>query len=172
MPSRCHKLPHDTYKLHFICVIGDAPDPEASDGGSSSDEDGGGGLEAMGGAPAVASLNLDDISSSEDDDAFDDNDDDDDDDMETDGDDAAAVREGGVSAAAGGYEDGEGGGRGGNERGELQANVFAGVRGEDADATVDAKIMRLDRQDMKAKRRRGAGMAGEGELKRAREALR
>lgn len=158
------------------CTLGDAPDPEASDGGGSSNEDGGG-LEGTGRVSMVTSLNLDDISSSEDD-AFDDNgqddddDDDDDDDMAT-GSDTVAVarRDGGLSAAAGRDEDGEEGGRG-NERGQLQANVFAGMRGEDVDATVEAQIMRLDRQDTKAKRGRGAGMAGEGELKRAREALR
>lgn len=157
------------------CTLGDAPDPEASDGGGSSDEDGGG-LEGAGGASMVTSLNLDDISSSEDD-AFDDNDQDDDDDDDNHDDDgdiatdsdtvAMARREGGISAAAGRDEGGEEGGHG-----QLQANVFAGMRDEDVDATVEAQIMRLDRQDTKAKRGRGAGMAGEGELKRAREALR
>lgn len=52
-----------------------------------------------------------------------------------------------------------------------QANMFSGVREErGVDAMVEEQIMQLDKQDEKAKKERG--VAGQGELKRARDALR
>lgn len=51
-----------------------------------------------------------------------------------------------------------------------QGSVFAGVRGKDVDAAVEKQMMQLDKEDESARRR--VGVAGQGELKRAREALR
>lgn len=64
-------------------------------------------------------------------------------------------------------------GGGKRPRQQQQANVFAGVAGEgvDAAASVEEQMMQLDEQDEKA-RRSGGGVAGQGELRRAREALR
>lgn len=130
---------------------GDAPDPEAasSEGDSGTDDDNGASVDGKTGETgAMASLNLDDISSSSEEEQDGDDDDDDDDDQEQDDD-----------------EDNR------HSKGPTQANVFAGVRDEGAvDAMVEEQIVRLDKQDQKA--RKGRGAAGQAELKRAREALR
>ncbi|CAM9236547.1 unnamed protein product [Scytosiphon promiscuus] len=64
-------------------------------------------------------------------------------------------------------------GAGSKRRKQAQANVFAGVskEGADTDASMEEQMRQLDKQDEKA-RKAGGGVAGQGELRRAREALR
>lgn len=173
------------------CVgTGDAHDPDqAWEGGSDVDDDddiddgdeGGGATSSS--TRIVTSLNLDDVSSSEE---------------EEDGDDSDGNDGGGAAAADGGRgekkaskhgsgregkrvhwgqeeaeEDADGrGGGGGKCSRQQQANVFAGVKGAGMpDDSVEEKMRQLDQQDEKA-RRAGGGVAGQAELRRAREALR
>lgn len=159
---------------------GDAHDPDqASEGGESSgddlDDDEGEGAASSSSKKIVTSLNLDDVSSSEEEDEG--NEEDKDADGEE-GDETAATRgsgRGGKRVHWGGQEgeereDEDGGGKRPRQQ---QANVFAGMAGEgvDAAASVEKQMMQLDEQDEKA-RRSGGGVAGQGELRRAREALR
>eukprot|EP00752_Nemacystus_decipiens_P010108 g9009.t1 len=168
-------------------IVGDAYDPDqASDGGESSgdddnsdDDDG----EVQGPASSsnriVTSLNLDDVSSSEEEDGG--NDEDEDEDRQEGGDENTAMRVNehrGKRVHWGGQEEereDEHGVRvgGGKRPRQQQANVFAGVAGEGVDATssVEEQMMLLDEQDEKA-RRSGGGVAGQAEMRRAREALR
>ncbi|CAN0288078.1 unnamed protein product, partial [Ectocarpus fasciculatus] len=162
-------------------AVGDAHDPDqASEGDDSSDDDDDDDddMGESGERKMVPSLNLDDVSSSDEDE------DEGDEDDEEDGEKAASStskRGSGQGAGKrvhwGGQEDeedGGGGGAGGGKRlRQLQASVFAGVRGGDVDAgsSVEEQMKRLDEQDEKA-RRAGGGVAGQGELRRAREALR
>ncbi|CBJ28736.1 conserved unknown protein [Ectocarpus siliculosus] len=166
-------------------AVGDAHDPDqASEGDGSSDDDGnddgdisesGDGTAASSSRKMVPSLNLDDVSSSEE---GEEDEDDEDGDMT-----ASSPPKRGSGQGAGkrvhwggreDEEDGGGGGAGGGKRQrQQQASVFAGVRGGDVDtgASVEEQMKQLDEQDEKA-RRDGGGIAGQGELRRAREALR
>lgn len=125
----------------------------------------------------MTSLNLDDVSSSEEEDEGDGEDDDDDGDGGGGGDGKTAMRGSGRGGKRlhwrGEEEEGEGEGLGGGKRPRQLANVFAGVAGEGvhAAASVEEQMMQLDEQDDKA-RRSGRGVAGQGELRRAKEALR
>ncbi|CAM9142328.1 unnamed protein product [Ectocarpus sp. 12 AP-2014] len=168
-------------------AVGDAHDPDqASEGDGSSDDDddddadgdmteSGEGTAASSSRKMVPSLNLDDVSSSEEGEE----DEDDEDGEKT----ASSTSKRGSGQGEekrvhwGGREDeddGGGGGAGGGKRQrQQQASVFAGVRGGDVDtgASVEEQMKQLDEQDEKA-RRDGGGVAGQGELRRAREALR
>eukprot|EP00903_Cladosiphon_okamuranus_P010306 g9754.t1 len=167
-------------------IAGDVHDPDqASDGGESAsddvddDEDGEGGGATSSSKRIVASLNLDDVSSSEEEDEGDDEDDGGDGDGDGGGDGKTVMRESGRGRKRvhwGGEEkdDEEGAGLGGGKRPrQQQVNVFSGVAGEgvNAAASVEEQMIQLDEQDEKA-RRSGGGVAGQGELRRAREALR
>lgn len=168
---------------------GDAHDPDqTSDGGESSDGDvdqDEGERAASSSNRIVTSLNLDDVSSSSEEDegageSWGDGADGDDGDEG--GDEEAATRgrgRGGKRVHWGEQEEGEregedagGVGRGKRPR-QQQANVFTGVAGEGVDvaASVEEQMMQLDEEDEKAKRS-GGDVVGEGELRRAREALR
>lgn len=164
-------------------VPGDVHDPDqVSEGSESSGDDVGeddGGGASSSSKRIVTSLNLDDVSSSEEEDEG--NDGDEGEDGDAGGDEHAAISgsgRGGKRVHWGGEEeereDEDGGGLGGGKRlRQQQANVFAGVADEGADAvaSVEEQMMQLDEQDAKA-RKAGGGVAGQGELRRAREALR
>lgn len=149
-----------------------------SSGDDEDDHDGGG---TSGGAVSsskriVTSLNLDDVSSSEEED------DDGDDGDAAGGDDDDLVEEKGAKGKGRKYgkrvhwggedTDADGAGVGGGKRPrQPQASVFAGVREDGMDASVEEQMMQLDKQDEKA-RKAGVGVAGQAELRRAKEALR
>lgn len=174
---------HDACRIKSasVAATGDAHDPDqASEGDDSSadddDDDDDMGESESGERKMVPSLNLDDVSSSDEDEG--------DEDDEEDGEKAASSTSKPGSGQGAGKrvhwggqedeEDGGGGGAGGGKRlRQQQASVFAGVRGGDVDAgaSVEEQMKQLDEQDEKA-RRAGGGVAGQGELRRAREALR
>ncbi|CAM9124007.1 unnamed protein product [Hapterophycus canaliculatus] len=174
-------------------VVGDAHDPDqdsegsGSSGGRESDDerdnfgdDGEGDMSSS--KKIVTSFNLDDVSSS---DEGEEGDGDREGESDDDGDDIPTKKAKGEEKGGAGKrvhwgeeasdedeeEYHEGGGS--KRRKHVQANVFAGVKGEgaDADASLEEKMKQIDQQDEKA-RRAGRGVAGQGELRRAREALR
>ncbi|CAM9635717.1 unnamed protein product [Pylaiella littoralis] len=171
-------------------AVGDARDPEqASEGGSDIDDDddseeGGGGGEAVSSSTRIVeSLNLDDVSSSSEEDGNGDGDDDGSDD-DSGGDGGRGEKRASKHGSGGkgkrvhwGGQETEGDANGGNGSGgkrprQQQSNVFANVKGQEMpDASVGEQMRQLDRQDERA-RRAGGGVAGQGELRRAREALR
>lgn len=162
---------------------GDAHDPDQdSDGSGSSDAidgdgdagDDDGEQDQSSSNRIVTSFNLDDVSSSEEEQG------DGDDESEDEGDELQGKK--GEKGGAGKRvhwgeksddEDQREGAGSKRRRQEAQANVFAGVSGEggDTDASMEEQMRQLDQQDEKA-RKAGGGVAGQGELRRAREALR
>lgn len=158
---------------------GDAHDPgQASEGVDDDyvdDSEGGGAVSSS--AKIVTSLNLDDVSSSEEDDDADDSDghDEGDDRGEKSASKHGIGREGKRLHWGGeeAEEDSDGGHGGGSKRlRQQQENVFAGVKGERMpDTSLEEQMRQLDKQDEKS-RRAGGGVVGQGELRRAREALR
>lgn len=180
----------------FLCVLnvdaGDAHDPDQASGGSSDggdgDDDGGDDVEDGGEGDMssskriVTSFNLDDVSSSEeegdgeeDEDAGDDESDDDGGGLPTKK--AKKANEGAAGKRVHWGEEGDDEdyheGVGSKRQRQTQANVFAGVsaEGADTDASMEEQMRQLDQQDEKAQRA-GGGVAGQAELRRAREALR